>query len=66
MLTVEHARLELRAADTIALEARRVELRAEERAELSSGGEIVLESDADLKLDARDEVRVSGKTIRLN
>ncbi|HEX4423510.1 MAG TPA: hypothetical protein VH165_36625 [Kofleriaceae bacterium] len=58
VLQMESVRLNLKAAESVEIEAKRVEIKATETLQLASNDEI--------KVDAEGEVRVNGKMIYLN
>jgi len=58
VLQMESVRLQLKASEAVEIESRRVEIRAGEALELSSGNEV--------KVEGEGEVRVNGKMIFLN
>jgi hypothetical protein len=58
VLQMESVRLNLKAAESVEIEAKRVEIKATETLQLASDNEI--------KVDAEGEVRVNGKMIYLN
>ena len=66
VLEVETVRLSLRAADSIDIEARELNVTTEGSIGLSSGGDLRLSGNADVRVDANGEVRVTGETIYLN
>jgi hypothetical protein len=66
VISLEGARLELTALDTISLKARRVEIAAEEEAAVKSEGALDIGSKDDMDIRAEGEVRVKGKLIHLN
>lgn len=66
VISLEGARLELTALDTISLKAKRVEVSAEEEAAIKSEGTLDIGSKEDTDIHAEGEVRVKGELIRLN
>jgi len=66
LIVAEGAALELHGAESIALRARTVTIAAEERAQLSSAGELQVESKEELRIRSDDAVRVNGEMIYLN
>jgi hypothetical protein len=66
VLEVETLRLSLRAAESIDIEAKELNVSTERSLGLSSGGDIKLSGKADVRVDAEGEVHVTGEMIYLN
>lgn len=58
VLAMEAVRLDLKAAESVAISSKRVEIKATETVQIASDNEV--------KVDAEGEVRVNGKMIYLN
>jgi hypothetical protein len=58
VLQVESVKLQLKAQDSVEIEAKRVAIKATEKLEL--------ESDEDMDIESKGDMRVLGKTINLN
>jgi hypothetical protein len=65
VLQMESARLQLKATESLEIESKRVAIKATEELALT-GGEVNVEGEADVNVDAKGEVRVVGKMIHLN
>jgi len=65
ILQMESVRLQLKASEAVEIESPRVEITASEELALA-GGEVRIEGEQDVKVDAKGEVRVVGKMIWLN
>lgn len=66
VLEVETLRLSLRAAESIDIEAKELNVKTERSLALSSEGEINVSGKADVRVDADGEVHVTGEMIYLN
>jgi hypothetical protein len=66
VLELETLRLSLRAAESIDIEAKELNVSTERSLGLSSQGEIRLTGKADVRVDADGEVHVTGDMIYLN
>jgi uncharacterized protein (DUF2345 family) len=58
-------RMQLKASEQVTIESQAVEIKGAERVELS-GGKVDVESEQDVNVEAKGEVRVVGKMIWLN
>lgn len=65
VLQMESVRLQIKATESVEIESKRVEIKATEQLALS-GGEVNVEGEQDVNVDAKGEVRVVGKMIHLN
>ncbi len=65
ILQMESVRLQLKATESVEIESKRVEIKATEQLALT-GGEVNVEGEQDVNVDAKGEVRVVGKMIHLN
>jgi len=65
VLQMEAVRMQLKATEQVSIESQAVEIKGAERVEVS-GGKVELESEEDLGVEAKGEVRVVGKMIWLN
>ena len=66
IVSVQGARLELRSTESIALEAKNVTIKAEEKAVLKSEGSMDIGSSKKMAIKSEDDIRVVGKMIYLN
>lgn len=66
VITVRGAHLELKSAETITLEAKKIEMRAEQETVLTSKGSIDIKSTKKMDIGSDDDIRVKGKLIHLN
>jgi len=65
VVRIRGGRLELDAADTIAVRCRRFEVQTAESTELSSAGDLRI-TGQELKVQTREDIHLNGKVIRLN
>jgi hypothetical protein len=65
VLQMDSVRLSLKASEAVEIEAPRVAINGTEQLALR-GGEVALESEADVAVDAEGEIKVVGKMIYLN
>jgi hypothetical protein len=66
VITVRGAHLELKSIETLTLEAKKVEIKAQEEAVVESKGSLQIASSEKLDVHSEDDVRVVGKMIYLN
>jgi len=66
IVSVQGARLELKATETIALEAKKVKIKAHEEAVVESQGSLEIGSSKKMDIKSEDDIRVVGKMIHLN
>jgi hypothetical protein len=66
VLQMESVRLQLRATEAVEIASKRVEITATEGMGIKSGGELQVSGEADVKVDAKGEVRINGAMIYLN
>jgi uncharacterized protein (DUF2345 family) len=66
VITVRGAHLELKSTESITLEAKKIEMRADEEAALKSKGSLELTSAKNMDIQSNDEIRIDGKMIHLN
>ena len=66
VITVRGAHLELKSIETLTLEAKKVEIKAQEEAVVESKGSLQIASSEKLDVRSEDDVRVVGKMIYLN
>ena len=66
IVSVQAAQLELKSTETIALEAKKVKIKAQEAASIESEGTLKIESSKNMDVNSEDEIRVVGKMIHLN
>ncbi len=66
VVTVQGAHLELKATETLALEAKEVKIKAQEDASVESKGSLKIASSDKMDIHSHDDIRVVGKIIHLN
>jgi uncharacterized protein (DUF2345 family) len=66
IVSVQGARLELKSTESIALEAKNIEIKAEEEAVVKSKGKLEIGSTKKMDINSKDDIRVVGKMIHLN
>jgi uncharacterized protein (DUF2345 family) len=66
IVSVQGARLELKSTESIALEAKKVTIKAEEEAVVKSEGSLDIGSSKKMAIKSEDDIRVVGKMIYLN
>ena len=66
IVTVQGAHLELKATETLALEAKEVNIKAQENASVESKGSLKIDSSDKMDIHSQDDIRVVGKIIHLN
>ncbi len=66
VVTVRGAHLKLKSTESITLEAKKVEICAEENASVKSKGSLEVDSAKKMDIHSSDEIRIDGKLIHLN
>lgn len=66
VISAKGAKLELKSTGCIALEAKTIEIRAEEKAVVESDGGLEIGSSKQMEIHSEDDIRVNGKMIHLN
>lgn len=66
IFSVQAAHLELKSTETISLDAKKVRIKAQEKASIESEGTLKIESSKDMDVTSEDDIRVVGKMIHLN
>lgn len=66
VLQLEGVRLEMKAAESVEVECRRFSVKASEKAELHSEGQLEVRSEKELTIESTDDLTVRGKIIHLN
>jgi hypothetical protein len=66
IISVQGARLELKSTETIALEAKKIRIKAQEEASIESEGKLKIDSSDKMDIHSHDDIRVVGKIILLN
>ena len=66
VLQMESVRLQLKATESVDIETKQFNVRAEESVSVESKGDLKLSGEADVRVDANGEVHVKGKMIYLN
>jgi hypothetical protein len=65
VLQMESVKLQLKAAESVEIDAKKVSINGSEQLEVH-GGEVKLGADEEMKIDAGGDIRVKGKIIYLN
>ena len=66
VLQMESVRLQLKATESVDVEARQFNVKTEQGMALESDGEIKIRGEADVRVDANGEIHINGKMIYLN
>jgi hypothetical protein len=66
VLQMESIRMHLKATESVDIETKQFNVRAEESVAVESKGDLKLSGEADVRVDANGEVHVKGKMIYLN
>ena len=66
VISVHGTHLELKSTDTIALEAKKIKIEAEEETVVGSKGDLRIDASEKLNVHSDDDIRVVGKMIYLN
>jgi len=66
IVRVQAAQLELKSTETIALEAKKIRIKAQEETSIESEGTLKIESSKNIDVKSEDDIRVVGKMIHLN
>ena len=66
IVTFTGVHLELKATETIALDAKKIKIKAKEEAVVESKGGLKIDSAKKMDIHAEDDIRVVGKMIHLN
>ena len=66
VVSVHGARLELTSSETIALEAKKIAIRAEEEAVFESKGRLDMDAKKKMNIQCDDDIKLVGKIIHLN
>lgn len=66
VISVSGAHLELKSTETIAIEAKKIKIKAEEEFVVESKGSLEIESSKKIGIQSGDDIRVVGKMIHLN
>jgi hypothetical protein len=66
VVTVRGGHLELKGTESLSLEAKKIKIKAREKAVIESGGRLEIDSSEKLDIHSREDVRVVGKLIHLN
>ena len=66
VISVQGARLELKSTEILALESKKVKIKAEEELGVESKGGLTIDSLKEIGTHSDDEIRVMGKMIHLN
>lgn len=66
VISVSGAHLELKSTETIALEAKKIKIQAEEEFVVESKGSLEIDSSKKIGIQSGDDIRVVGKMIYLN
>ena len=66
VLSLEGVKVELRAAESVAVECKTFKVDAAEGVELATEGELRMSSDKEMSVESTSDIRINGKTIWLN
>lgn len=66
VVSVQGAHLELKSTETIALEAKEVKIKAQEKTSIESMGSLNIDSSEKMDIHSNDDICVVGKIIHLN
>jgi phage gp45-like len=66
VLQLDGVKLEVKAAESVDIECQRFSVKASEKAEISSGGDLEVRADKEMSLESTDDLTVRGKIIHLN
>jgi uncharacterized protein (DUF2345 family) len=66
VISLVGARLDISAREEINISSKRVNVRAEERVEVKSGGPLDIDARDEMKINSEKDVRVKGEIIHLN
>ncbi len=66
VFTVQGARLEIKSTETLSLEAKRINIHAQEEAVINSEGGLEIDSAAKTDIRSDGDIRLEGKIIHLN
>ena len=66
VISVKGAHLELKSAETLTLESKKIKIKAEEGVGIESRGGLAIDSSKEIGIRSDDEIRVVGKMIHLN
>lgn len=66
VLSVEGAKIAIKSQDSVSVECKTFDVKAQEGVKLHSDGELDVTSEKEMKITSTDDVRVVGKIIHLN
>ena len=66
VISVSGAHLELKSTETIALEAKKIKIKAEEKVVVESNGGLEIDSSKKMAIHSNDDICIAGKIIHLN
>ena len=66
VISVSGAHLELKSTETIALEAKKIKIKAKDKVVVESKGGLEIDSSKKISIKSGDDIRVAGKMIYLN
>ena len=66
VISVRGAHLELKSTETIALEAKKIKIKAKEKVVVESNGGLEIDSSKKINIHSNDDICVAGKIIHLN
>jgi len=66
VLSLEGVKLEMRGAESVAVECKTFKVEASEGVELASEGELRMSSEKEMSVESSSDIRINGKTIWLN
>lgn len=66
VLQLDGVKLEVKAAESVDIECQRFSVKASEKAEIASAGELEVRADKEMTIESNDDLTVRGKIIHLN
>ena len=66
VISVRGAHLELKSTETIALEAKKIKIKAKEKVVVESNGGLEIDSSKKMAIHSNDDICIAGKIIHLN
>ena len=66
VLQLDGVKLEVKAAESVDIECQRFSVKASEKAEVTSGGDLEVRADKEMTIESADDLTVRGKIIHLN
>lgn len=66
VISVQGARLELKSTETLTLDAKKVQIKAQEQVVIESKGDLEIDASKKMDIHSDQDIRVVGKMIHLN